>query len=535
VGDLSLIESSHSGKNRWACWLILGFLCGFLFFYGINAGELWRTESLRAIIAQEFLKSSNWVVPTLYGNPLLTKPPGTYAAIALLSWPFGGVSEWTARLPSALAATVTVLLIYWYFGRQLGRRAGLVAAVVLPLSLMWLDKATTAEIDMMQVAWVTAAILFFLRALEEKEAPSPGHLVTWSPCLWRWWLASLLCVAGGLLTKWTAPAFFYGTAIPLLWWQGRLRLLWGRHHLASAGLAAGVCLAWIGAAVAQVGWEEFYHTVGQEAAMRLLPSQHHRPYPWGEVLLHPFKVLAAGLPMSMFALAALRPGFARLWDERGRRLLQALHCWVWPNLLFWSIIPEKAARHSFPLFPAIAGLAAMVWVAWLTGRVRWRVPRVTPVQALVAAVIVWLGVKLVFIHAVVPHRNRDREPRAKGALLARCIPEGETLYLSRLKDEGIMFYYGRPVRRLASFDQLPSSAGPLYCILDESERRKWQGMATGRVDHRRSGLFSRSTEVVVRLLDEQGDPIVLFKVAPLASGSGASIENKATTLPRVKP
>ena len=44
------------------------------------------------------------LVPTLYGQPLFTKPPGIYVAIALCSAPFGAVTEWTARLPSALAA-----------------------------------------------------------------------------------------------------------------------------------------------------------------------------------------------------------------------------------------------------------------------------------------------------------------------------------------------------------------------------------------------------------------------------------------------
>src|SRR5205085_1196773 len=98
----------------------------------------------------------NWVVPTLYGEPLLTKPPGMYAAIALLSWPAGGVTEWAARLPSALAAFGTVGIFCLYFRRQLGARAGWLAALLLPLSLMWLDKATAAEIDMLQVFWVTA-------------------------------------------------------------------------------------------------------------------------------------------------------------------------------------------------------------------------------------------------------------------------------------------------------------------------------------------------------------------------------------------
>jgi 4-amino-4-deoxy-L-arabinose transferase-like glycosyltransferase len=496
-----------------------------LFFYGLNAGELYRTETLRAIIAAEFLRSGNWIVPTLYGEPLFTKPPGMYAAIALFSLPLGGVSEWTARLPSAVAATAVVFLFYWYFSRQLGRLAGLVAGVIAPTCVMWLDKASAAEIDMMQVAWVTAAILFFLRALEAVElqvtrieswrvrqtrmgfvvADSQPLPVPASSRVWPWWLAALLCVAGGILTKWTAPAFFYGTAIPLLWWRGRLRLLWGRHHLVSLFLAASVCLAWIAAAVALTGWHAFYDTVSREALMRLLPSHHHRPYPWRETLGHPFKVLAGNLPWSIPALLALRPGFAQRWDERGRRLLQALHCWLWPNLLFWSIIPEHAPRHSFPMFPAVAGLATLVWLDWMrrtAGESRAVLPRLwtrlRPGPVLIGMVACWLVVKVVFVQAVIPARNYNREPRAKGELLARLVPEGQILYLFRLKDEGIMFYYGRTVRRLAHADQLPSSSEPVYCILDESEWSAWHS--------------ARDTQVIQQLRDEQGAPIVLVKL-----------------------
>src|SRR5438105_15269030 len=119
-------------ESRWAAPALLILLSGFLFFYGLNAGELYRTESLRAIIAAEFLRSGNWIVPTLYGEPLLTKPPGMYAAIALVSWPVGGVTAWTARLPSALAATAVVLLFYGYFRRQLKRHEAMAVAFVTP-------------------------------------------------------------------------------------------------------------------------------------------------------------------------------------------------------------------------------------------------------------------------------------------------------------------------------------------------------------------------------------------------------------------
>jgi 4-amino-4-deoxy-L-arabinose transferase-like glycosyltransferase len=498
--------------------------CGFLFVYGLGAGDLYRTEALRAIIAQDFLNSGNWVVPTLYGEPLLTKPPGMYAAIAAMSQPFGGVSDATARLPSALAATATVFLFYWYFRRLFGPRGGLLAGLIVPASLMWLDKATAAEIDMLQVFWVAGSVLSFLRALEAEEASAQPQAAL------RWWLASLLCVAGGVLTKWTAPAFFYLTVVPLLWWRGRLSLLWGRNHLLAATLAAGVCVGWAALAVRQVGWDVFYDTVSQEALQRLLPREipvaaprhHHRPYPWGEVLGHPFVVFGSTFPWSLFAGFALMPRFTTLWDERGRRLLQVLHCWTWPSLLFWSIVPEHAPRHSFPLFPGIAGLAALVWIAWLAGRLPWRLPRLVPGRLLVGLLAAWLVVKVGFVEAWVPIRDgranevlracgfrakSTRDPRGKAEQIAARVPADQPLYLFRVKDEGIMFCYGRchpddepdrVVRRLKEPQHLPSTAELVYCILAQEEWAGW--------DQR------RPAEVLLRLIDQQGDPLVLLAV-----------------------
>jgi 4-amino-4-deoxy-L-arabinose transferase-like glycosyltransferase len=503
-------------RRRRAVLVVLG-LCGVLCFYGLTVGDLYRTENLRAIIAADFLRSGDWLVPRLYGEPLFTKPPGMYAAIALVSWPLGGVTTWTARLPSALAATATVFLVYWYFGRHLGRLGGLVAACVVPASLMWLDKVPTAEIDMLQTAWVTAAVLFLFRALDDDLRVAPAPLCE-RPLNGGWWLAALLCVAGGFLTKWTAPAFFYGTAVPLLWWRGRLRLLLGRAHVLSAALAAAICLGWAGLAAMRTGWDVFYETVSREALQRLSPEHHlqalqelsadHQPklYPWQAVMAHPFRVLAAHLPWSVFAPLTLWPGFARLWDERRRRLLAALHCWTWPNLLFWSVIPEHAMRHSFPLFPGISGLAAMVWLAWLTGRLRWPVPRVRAGPVFVGMVAAWLVAKVIFIEAWVPRRNTGRAPRAKGEEIAAIVPADQTLYVFQLKDEGIMFYYGRqrpatrpgpPVVRLPRPEDLPSHSEPVYCILDKDEAEQW-----------------KAAEVLLRLEDEQGAPIALVRMAP---------------------
>jgi 4-amino-4-deoxy-L-arabinose transferase-like glycosyltransferase len=437
------------------------------------------------------LAAGDWIVPRLYGEPLFTKPPGMYIAVVLCSLPFGQVNEFSARLPSVLGATTAVLLLYWYFRRQLGRGAGLAAALILPMSPLWLDKAPAAEIDAMQVAWVLASILFFLRATED-EAQGAG--------CFGWWLAALMCVAGGVLTKWTAPEFFYGTAIPFLWWRGRLRWLWSWQHLVSAILAASLCLGWIAAAVWMEGWSTFWNTFEREAFSRLVPGYSERPYPFLGVLLHPAKLLLTTLPWSLLALVALRPGFERLWDERGRRLLQALHCWTWPQIVFWSFLTEHTPRHSFPLFPGLAGLAAMVWYAWHTGRMPALLPRVRPAQMLTGCLVVWLILKIAFVEYLMPARNAHRQPSAKGALLAALVPAEARLYLFRLKDEGILFYFGRPAFRLATPAQLPSVSAPLYCILCASEWDAWDE--------------ARPAEVVRRFCDEQGAPLVVIRVVP---------------------
>ena len=475
-------------KHRWPPLLLLGGLCAFLFFYGLGAGELYKTESLRAIVAAEFLRSGDWIVPRLYGEPLLTKPPGAYAAIALASRPFGGVTEWTARLPSAVAATMVVFLVYGCFRRHFGRPGGLIAAGILPASMMWLAAAPTAEIDMLQLAWVVGAVLCFVRAVEPREAG--GRRAEW-----LWLQAALLCTAGGALTKWTAPAFFYLMAIPFLLWRRRLSLLWSWPHLLSLLVAILPCVVWAAAVGGRVGWGPFFDTVSREALQHLSPLHHARPYPWGEVVTFPLLFLAANLPWSGAALLTLHPGFARLWDERGRRLLQALHCWVWPNLLFWSVVPGHHFRHGLPLQPGLAGLAAMAWIAWLTGRWRWPLPWLKPGRVFVGLLAAWLAVKVAYVQVVVPDREGGRSARATAEQIAALVPEGDTLYLCDLKDEGILFYYGRPARRVGRLRDLNGMGRPVYCVLTKAE---WE---------------ARPGAALLWLRDEQGAPMVLARTA----------------------
>jgi hypothetical protein len=93
---------------------------------------------------------------------------------------------------------------------------------------------------------------------------------------------------------------------------------------------------------------------------------------------------------------------------------------------------------------------------------------------------------------------KKRDARGTAAVLAARVPEAATLYIFQTKDEGIMFYYGRRVVRLAGPSQLPSATKPLYCILNANEWQHW--------DPARPIDWSR------HLTDAQGDPLILVRL-----------------------
>jgi 4-amino-4-deoxy-L-arabinose transferase-like glycosyltransferase len=456
--------------------VILAAWCGVLFVYGVDAGPLYRTESLRAIIGRECL-NGNWLFPVLYGQPFLTKPPGHYAAIGLVSLPFGEVTSLTARLPSIFAASGAVFFVYALFRRAVDERAALLAALLLPTSVLWLDKAPSAEIDMTLVGWVTAALVFFHRAMERDSALG--------------WVLALGCVAGGTLTKWTAPAFFYLTVVPFLAWRGELARLLGWKHLLACGAAVGVCALWACAVAERVGWPALLETIESEALYRLAPKSTERDSL--AVISYPLIVLAAHLPVAGFALLTFRPSFWARWDDRGRRLLQLLHCWTWPSLLFWSLVPNHNVRYALPLSAGLMGLGVM----GLIGLMRQMEPmwaRRHAVTGIVGFLCCWLVVKVVFVEVVVAGRAATRDPMPAARALQDRVPADQPLYLFRLKDEGVLFYYDRPAVRLHDPRALPPGA---FAVLI---RQEWDDRAA----------FGH-LQLVDWLRDQQGDPLILVR------------------------
>ena len=91
-----------------------------LLFYNLGGAALFEPDEGRnAEIAREILLLNDWTTPHYNFTPRLEKPMAFYALTAL-GYKLLGVSEWTARLPSALSGFAAIVAIFFFVRPLLG-------------------------------------------------------------------------------------------------------------------------------------------------------------------------------------------------------------------------------------------------------------------------------------------------------------------------------------------------------------------------------------------------------------------------------
>lgn len=126
-------------------------------FFGI-ARPLWTPDEPReAEISREMLLSPG-VVPTLNGRPFIEKPPLYYWTVAGVFALTNHVSPVTARSVSAIAAFLTLVLVFLWGRREFSAAAGAVAAIGLATSARFMISTHWVLIDPLLMLLTTAAL-----------------------------------------------------------------------------------------------------------------------------------------------------------------------------------------------------------------------------------------------------------------------------------------------------------------------------------------------------------------------------------------
>ncbi|MCR9286085.1 MAG: glycosyltransferase family 39 protein [Bacteroidetes bacterium] len=130
-------------------------------------------EARLAVSALEMHENGNWLIPHFGGKPDMwsTKPPLMIWAQVICIKIFG-VNELAIRLPSALAALFTVLLLIWFSKKYLSTPlVGIFASLILITTNGFIVKhvSRTGDYDSLLVFFMTIQALFFWLFIESEN------------------------------------------------------------------------------------------------------------------------------------------------------------------------------------------------------------------------------------------------------------------------------------------------------------------------------------------------------------------------------
>jgi 4-amino-4-deoxy-L-arabinose transferase-like glycosyltransferase len=338
-----------TNRTRTDSLLLAGF-CAFLFFYGLaQFGLIGADEPRYAQVAREMLERHDWVTPLLGGKPWLEKPP-LYYWQAMIAYRVFGVSDWAARLPSAVNASFLVLAVY-FFLRRFRPGFELDGALIAASSAGVIGYARAASMDMALATAFTTGMLGWW---------------AWRPSGKRIYLAVFYCfMALGALAKGPIALFLAALVIVLYAAAVReFRLVLKTLWLPGVLLFCAIAMPWYFAV--QMRNPEFFRVFILEHNLgRFSKDLYHHTEPFWYYL--PVTALAL-VPWTVFVIAAFLERVRWWWGESRpangadrdceNQLGVFACCWLIVPVLLFSISQSKLPGYILPAIPAGALLLA---------------------------------------------------------------------------------------------------------------------------------------------------------------------------------
>jgi dolichyl-phosphate-mannose-protein mannosyltransferase len=321
---------------------VLLALCGLLYFpYLGNTPFFDKGEPREALAVQDIVQRGEWLFPLKQATAIPSKPPLFHWSAALTAQITGKLDEATIRFPSALYATLGVLLLY-ILGRKLdGGEVGLLAGAILATTLIYENQALSARVDMTLSFFVMASLLLFYALYR-------GFLVH---ALWYYLLYALVGI--GALAKGPLGILLPGLVIALF---VALKRRW--DLLVKFAFHPGVIVTLLLA----VGWYSLAIRRGGEGFLnRQLLQENFERFFGGSGHSHPFYyytpyLFSLGIPWCLFLPFVLWDAFRSGVLADDDRLF--FNVWLISMFIFFSVSMGKRPVYILPLYPAISLLTA---------------------------------------------------------------------------------------------------------------------------------------------------------------------------------
>jgi 4-amino-4-deoxy-L-arabinose transferase-like glycosyltransferase len=337
--------------------LLLGLATLLLF---LNLGELGltdRDEGRNAEAGREMLESGDWISPTFNYEPRFQKPVLVYWLMAI-AYRALGVSEFAARLPSALFGVALILLQYVFLTRCRGPVIALFGALMLLLNVEIIGLSRMALTDSALIFFMTLALFSFWLGFR-RERPDRRRL-------WLFYLAMALAT----LTK--GPVGFLVPLVTVALYLAMTRQ-WGRfwregYPLAGTAVLVLLALPWYALMWSRHGAAYAASAQANTVGRFLNPMEGH-----GFTVLFYLPVLLLGffpwsgwLPYAWYQAfrnwrVARNAGVTREPSHSSDDLDWFSAAWVLVVLVFFTLSSTRLPHYIGPLFPAAAILTACYW------------------------------------------------------------------------------------------------------------------------------------------------------------------------------
>ncbi len=329
-------------KSKYFKDSLLIFIGGLILFtLGLHP-EFIGPQTRFALFAKEMLHYGPTFFPTTYRMPYPDYPSMSTFLIYLLSFPLGGITVFTAVLPTAITSALILVFIY-RIGALQSRRWGILAVLFTLFTFEFLHESRSIALD--QYTSLAGVLCFYVAY--SATALSRYRRLWWIPFIFIMGFSFRGPI--GLVIPAAITCGFY-------FWERQYRkcLMFSLTAL----LLLGCCLAVLWAAAYQQGGEVLGRKVLQAQGFgRIERYSHNYFYYVGKG----FTAYAVSFPLAVLvSIAYLKKIIKR--ENANYKLLGHLALWSLIIFLGMSVPGTKKTRYLLPVVPALALLASYGFV-----------------------------------------------------------------------------------------------------------------------------------------------------------------------------
>jgi 4-amino-4-deoxy-L-arabinose transferase-like glycosyltransferase len=369
-------------RDTWLFWLVALLVLGA----GLGLRDPWPADEPRfALVAKQMVESGDWLFPHR-GAELYSDKPPLFMWLQAAGYTVFGNWRVAFLLPSLLASLGTLWCVVDLGKRLWTRSVGVYAGYAVLFALQFTWQAKKAQIDPLEVFWITLANYGLLR-----------HMLRGPD--WRMWMLGWFAAGLGVITKGVGiiallmliPAGFASVR----GWPVRMHVRDARFWLGPLAFFAAIAVWAVPMIIAAVGhgsadYRAYMDDILlRQTAKRYAASFDHAQPPW-----YFLEVVATMWLPTMFALFWAVPAWKRRLKRRDPRYLLPL-AWWGLVLVFFSVPGGKRDMYILPalpmaclaLAPLLPGILPKLWAR----RLAFGFSVVLAGAVLLAGLAMWFG------------------------------------------------------------------------------------------------------------------------------------------------